>query len=124
MPSISDFKKEILRIAKANIGEHAWGYALQRQAKRNSKVKFGMLEYKCNLFVYEILLASLIDIGTPNETSNKRWILRMEGKTDRPPTARQWYDGEVPKFSGIESDEEWSKIKDVLRELAKDNQEE
>ena len=28
---------------------------------------------------------------------------------------------EVPRFSGIENDEEWSKIKDVLRELAKDN---
>ena len=29
--------------------------------------------------------------------------------------------GDIPKFGGIESDDEWSKIKDVLRELAKDN---
>ncbi len=29
--------------------------------------------------------------------------------------------GDIPRFGGIESDEEWSRIKDVLRELAKDN---
>lgn len=29
--------------------------------------------------------------------------------------------GENPKMGGIESDEEWSRIKDVLRELAKKN---
>ena len=27
----------------------------------------------------------------------------------------------IPKLGGIESDEEWSRIKDVLRELAKNN---
>ena len=29
--------------------------------------------------------------------------------------------GDIPKMSGIESDEEWSRIKDVLRELAKND---
>lgn len=29
--------------------------------------------------------------------------------------------GDKPKMSGVESDEEWSRIKDVLRELAKNN---
>lgn len=29
--------------------------------------------------------------------------------------------GDRPKLGGIESDEEWSKIKDVLRELSKDD---
>lgn len=29
--------------------------------------------------------------------------------------------GEVPKMSAIESDEEWSRIKDVLRELSKND---
>ena len=101
-PSIDDFKREILRIAKANIGEHAWDWAVSRQTKRNPNVKFGMFEYKCNLFVYEILLASLIDIGTPNETSKKRWFLRLWGKLDRPPTARQWYDGKVPSFEEVD----------------------
>ena len=42
-----------------------------------------MCEWKCNLFVYEILLASLIDIGTPKKISDKRWILKLEGKNDR-----------------------------------------
>ena len=57
-PTIKDFKKEILRIARCNIGEHAWDYGLSRQAKRNPNVKFGMFEYKCNIFFYEIILAS------------------------------------------------------------------
>jgi len=105
MPTISDFKKEIVRIARANIGEHAWDYFPSRQAKRNENVKFGMCEYKCNLFVYEILLASLIDIGTPNETSEKRWMLRLEGKGDRPPTAGQWYNDEVPYFEEIDKED-------------------
>lgn len=30
--------------------------------------------------------------------------------------------GELPKMGAIESDEEWSKIKDVLRELSKNEQ--
>ena len=102
-PTINDFKKEILRIARCNIGEHAWDYGPSRQAKRNPNVKFGMFEYKCNLFVYEILLASLIDIGTPNEISEKRWFIRnILKKMDRPPTAKQWYDGEVEMFEEIE----------------------
>lgn len=29
--------------------------------------------------------------------------------------------GDTPKMGGVESDEEWSRIKDVLRELAKSN---
>ena len=29
--------------------------------------------------------------------------------------------GEIPKMCAIESDEEWSKIKDVLRELSKND---
>ena len=102
MSKINAFKKEIVRIAKCNIDGHAWDYGPSRQAKRNDKVKFGIFEYKCNLFVYEVLLASLIDIGTPNETSHKRWILHLQGKNERPPTARQWYDGEVPYFEEID----------------------
>ena len=105
MPTISDFKKEIVRIAKENINEHAWDYRPSREAKRNENVKFGMYEYKCNLFVYEILLASCIDIGTPNEISKKRWFIRMQGKMDRPPTARQWYNDEVPYFKEIDKEE-------------------
>ena len=104
MSRIEKFKKEILRIAKANIGDKSWAKFPSREAKRNSKVKFGMFEWKCNLFVYEVLLASGIDIGTPNEISDKRWIIKREGKTERPPTARQWYDGEVDLFDEVEKE--------------------
>jgi len=30
-------------------------------------------------------------------------------------------DGEVPKLGGVESDEEWTRIKNVLRELSKND---
>ena len=29
-------------------------------------------------------------------------------------------EGDIPRLVGIETDDEWSKVKDVLRELAKD----
>ena len=105
MPTVQEKKKEILRIAKANIGDKSWNYFLPRQAKRNSEVKFGIKEWKCNLFVYEILLACQIDIGTPNQISEKRWLLKAKGKSERPPTCRQWYNGEVPYFREIRREE-------------------
>jgi hypothetical protein len=102
MTTIKAFKNEILRIAEANLGEKAWSYFQSRQAKRNPNVKFGTFELKNNLFVYEILLASLIDIGTPNIISDERLKIKLEGKTERPPTAQQWYDGEVPNFEEVD----------------------
>ena len=80
MATIKAFKNEILRIAEANLGEKAWSYFQSRQAKRNPNVKFGTFELKNNLFVYEILLASLIDIGTPNIISDERLKIKSEGK--------------------------------------------
>ena len=105
MPDIEDFKREIVRIARCNIGETAWNFKPSRQAKRNPNVKFGMCEPKCDLFVYEILLASLIDIGTPHETSNKRFILRLEGKLKRPYTAIDWFNGIVPMFEEVDQED-------------------
>ena len=102
MATIKAFKNEILRIAEANLGEKAWSYFQSRQAKRNPNVKFGTFELKNNLFVYEILLASLIDIGTPNIISDERLKIKLEGKTERPPTAQQWNEGEVPNFEEVD----------------------
>ena len=102
MATIKAFKNEILRIAEANLGEKAWSYFQSRQAKRNPNVKFGTFELKNNLFVYEILLASLIDIGTPNIISDERLKIKSEGKTERPPTAQQWNEGEVPNFEEVD----------------------
>lgn len=28
--------------------------------------------------------------------------IKLEGKTERPPTAQQWYDGEVPNFEEVD----------------------
>ena len=52
-------------------------------------------------------------VYTRNETDDKGNTTIYVSSIDR--------SGSVPKLGGIESDEEWSRIKDVLRELAKDN---
>ena len=50
-------QERIYLTAKENIGETAWAKNVARTARRNSKVKFGKGEYKCNLFVYEVLFS-------------------------------------------------------------------
>ena len=60
-------QQRIYLTAKENIGETAWAKDAERQAKRNRNVKFKSSENKCNLFVYEVLLAAGVDIGTPNQ---------------------------------------------------------
>ena len=98
-------RKDILNLAKEKVGDCSWSYFLSREAKNNSKVKFGMCEWKCNLFVYEILLDLEIDIGTPNKISDKRWKIKAEGKTERPPTTSQWYNGQVSHFKEIKREQ-------------------
>ena len=66
----------ILLNAQENINETAWAKDNDRQAKRNENVYVLKGEWKCNLFVYEIILASGYDIGTPNEENyinSKYW---------------------------------------------------
>lgn len=53
-------------------------------------------------------------IYTRNETDDKgNTTIYVSSIIDRT--------GEIPKCGGIATEEEWSRIKDVLRELAKDN---
>lgn len=85
--------------ALANIGETAWAYFPERQAKRNPNVKFGFCSNKCNLFVYEVILTAEVDVGTPNYLKwYKHWILLFQGKLARPPCAKDWYDEKVDYF--------------------------
>ena len=70
-------------------------------------------------FDAEVFIVKKKDTGkeyavyTRNETDDKGNTTIYVSSIDR--------SGSVPKLGGIESDEEWSRIKDVLRELAKDN---
>ena len=96
-------QERIYLTAEANIGDTSWSPDNERQARRNEHVFFKAGEPKCNLFVYEVILAAGYDIGTPNQLDGfKHPILAMQGKLDRPPCARDWYDKTVPgmKFIG------------------------
>ena len=88
--------------AKENLNETAWAKDNKREAKRNSNVCFNKGENKCNLFVYEIILASGYDIGTPNSINGLAHpILAAKGKLSRPPCAIDWYNGSVNGFTCI-----------------------
>jgi len=100
-------QERIYLTAKANIGEKVWAKAKKRQAKRNQNVCFTEGEWKCNLFVYEILLAAGYDVGTPNKINGLAHpILAAQNKLDRPPCAIDWYNKKVSGMSFIgEGDE-------------------
>ena len=92
------FKKKYLN-AKANIGETLWAKKVEREAKGNEQVLVTKGEWKCNLFVYEMILDSGYDIGTPNKV---RWIshpiLTYKRKNLRPPCCSDWYNLKVEGF--------------------------
>ena len=53
-------------------------------------------ENKCNLFVYEVLLAAGVDIGTPNQLEAwKQPILELANQLSRPPWTIDWFNGKV-----------------------------
>jgi len=91
-----------------NIGSTAWARSETRESDDNPNVIvdgegfFSEGDWKCNLFVYEMLLKSGIDIGTPNKV-NTAWDILDKGADiidlsidgiDRPPRAKDWYDME------------------------------
>jgi len=95
-------QEKIFKTAQANIGETVWAKSRERQAKRKSTVLFSSNEWKCNLFVYEVILASGYDIGTPNKLNYlKHPVLAVKGKLDRPPCTSDWYAKKVPGMDFI-----------------------
>ena len=104
-------QEKIYLNAESNIGETAWSFDVDRQAKRNEKVYVTKGEYKCNLFVYEIILASGYDIGTPNKANCiKHPILCSQGKDQRPPLCNDWFNERVPGFNLIGMNEDGKKL--------------
>lgn len=113
--SYSSVQQKIYLNAKANVGETAWAKDVDRQAKRNEAVFVKKGEWKCNIFVYEIILASGYDIGTPDKRNVNclaHPILCIKGKNKRPYVCEDWYNNEVPGFDFIgEGDEGKKKCK-------------
>jgi peptidoglycan hydrolase-like protein with peptidoglycan-binding domain len=56
--------EKIAKTAEQNIGQTVWKTEVERVAKRNPKIRYAAKKYKCNLFVYEVLLAA----GAPAPT--------------------------------------------------------
>ena len=102
----SSIQEKIYSNAKAKVGETAWAYEVERQAKNNPKVYVTGNEWKCNLFVYEMILDSGYDIGTPNTAGLKHLFLFFQGKNKRPPCCKDWYNVKVPGFKLIGEGEE------------------
>jgi len=85
--------RDIYNNAEKHIGETAWAFNVEREAEGNDSVCVPSDENKCNLFVYEVILDSGFDIGTPN-TANplKNPLLAVTFKLSRPPCAIDWYE--------------------------------
>ena len=81
---------------KANIGITVWSKDKERQAKRNKEVFFDKGDWKCNLFFYEIILASGYNIGTPYELPCLLHPILCIKKKKKTPVTKDWYDEKVP----------------------------
>jgi RHS repeat-associated protein len=80
----------IARIAAANVGGEEWRTSKSRRARRNKKVVFGKGSNKCNLFVYEVLLAA--GISPPTSGGKGKWPVRAE----------EWADSSIGNLNGWE----------------------
>jgi len=100
----TQYRIKFYEYAKAYIGSFVWNKSGERQAYRNQNVKFTYYEYKCNLFVYEMIPNVGYDIGTPCN-SGRRDELLNPNKPNRPPTAFMWYNNKdthsIPGFKFI-----------------------
>jgi len=75
-----------------------WAKGAERTCLYNPDVVFYEDEYKCNLFVYEMLLENGIDVGTPNRRNRVVNLPLVGGGAEalgfsiqRPPRAEDWY---------------------------------
>jgi len=94
-------QEKIFLNAETNLDLDAWAKDSERQSKRKTNIFFDSGEWKNNLFVYEIILASGYDVGTPNQlNASKHPELAANDKLDRPPCAKDWYYNYETKVSG------------------------
>jgi len=89
----------VLNNAKTQIGSRDWS-PLTLRTSADGKTTFYIGEPKCNLFVYEMLVAAGISQDLPNGAGRiKNFLLNLfNDSTERPYVCEQWYDGKVPNM--------------------------
>ena len=97
---MSDRQTKVVNCAKSHIGSGDWGVFCVRKSD-DGKVQFNFGEPKCNLFVYEMLIAGGVGQELPNKAGFLGGIFNQ--LKDRPYTAKQWHNGEVPKMKLVGS---------------------
>ena len=116
------------------ICKHALKYSIEFSSKwspntfrKFEDIEVGEGELKCNLFVYEMLRKSGIDIGTPNKyncgnifkTAIKKSGFgdcdhRVTCNSPRPPTTEDWFNGNVDDFWEGEEGRQLSRPGDII----------
>ena len=101
---MSSRQTKVLNQAKAQIGSSNWSGGSTRTSS-DGKVTFAPGEPKCNLFVYEMLVAGGVSQDLPNEVGNKNLlaflISSFKDTKKRPYVCKQWYNEEVPNMKLI-----------------------
>ena len=96
----NDHRKKVVEDALSNVGSLKWS----KFAKRTSfdgKVVFIYTEFKCNLFVYEMLQKNGVKQDLPNKAGKRASLFLSKKNNGRPYTASQWYDKKVPRMTFI-----------------------
>ena len=93
---------KVLEQARAQIGSSNWSLYTSRTSA-DGKVTFRNGEYKCNLFVYEMLVAGGVKQELPNGAGRiTSFLLNLFNcPTSRPSCASDWYNGKVPNMTYI-----------------------
>ena len=100
----------IEQYAYINKDVYVWALAANRTCRRNQLVFIPENEDKRHLFAYEVILAAGYDIGTPYTIRCEDYLkypqVCVEGKTKRPPTLQDWFNGNIKGFYIIGENEE------------------
>ena len=94
---IPEINKKIIEKAKIFIGSYSWS-PLAIKKSEDGKSTFYPKEFKCNLFVYDVLYLSGISLDLPNESGK---LGQFFGQSQRPYRCKEWYNEEVPNFKCI-----------------------
>ena len=95
--SIPELNQKIVDQAKLFIGSSDWSWT-GTKISYDGKALFGNGEFKCNLFVYDVLGICGIKMDLPNQPGRFRKFII---KSERPYTTKQWYNEQVPNFKYI-----------------------
>lgn len=93
---------KVLEHARAHIGSTAWSRFCTRTSA-NSRVTFNYGEPKCNLFVYEMLVAGGVKQDLPNTAGALKSYLPFFNTqpNPRPYCCSDWYNCRVPNMTYI-----------------------